>query len=390
METADNKSDNQPKNEPLAKQNDYLWDRSGEPDREMQKLEALLGRFRHDRPVPALPPMVREWPWAFLTRIRLFPALVAATAGIVIVSGIVFMIHGTNTNPVSSGEGWEVSRLAGTPRIGQRTIRADQASSRLGVGQVLETDGSSRASLDASDVGQIEIDPDTRLRLLAMNKGQQQIALDRGTIHTHIWAPAGEFVVATPSAVTVDLGCAYTLHVDDTGAGLVRTSLGWVGFKLNGHESFIPAGAACATRPMAGPGTPYFEDASPEFRAALARFDFEDNTSQQRAQDLAIVLTQARQRDALTVWHLLSRVEDDQRIHVYDRLQKLAPAPHGVTREGILRLDQQMLDLWWNALGFDDISIWRRWERSWSKQSSASSGSTSETTSENSLPASPR
>ena len=35
-------------------------------------------------------------------------------------------------------------------------------------------------------------------------------------------------------------------------------------------------------------------------------------------------------------------------------------------REGILSLDQHMLDLWWNELGFDDISVWRYWKRSWS------------------------
>jgi hypothetical protein len=173
-------------------------------------------------------------------------------------------------------------------------------------------------------------------------------------------------VVDTPSAVTVDLGCAYTLQVDDSGAGLVRTSLGWVGFKLNGHESFIPAGAACATRPKVGPGTPYFEDASPEFRTALARFDFEDSTPQQHAEDLTTVLAQSRQRDALTLWHLLSRVDEDQRVRVYDRLKELAPPPPTVTRNGVLRLEQPMLDLWWNALGFDDISVWRHWEHSWS------------------------
>jgi hypothetical protein len=199
-----------------------------------------------------------------------------------------------------------------------------------------------------------------------MATGLKQIAMDRGTIHAYIWAPAGQFVVDTPSAVTVDLGCAYTLHVDDSGAGLVRTSLGWVGFKLNGHESFIPAGAACATRPKVGPGTPYFEDASPDFRAALARFDFEDGAPQQRADDLAIILAQSRKGDALTLWHLLSRVDEAQRTLVYDRLAKLAPPPATITREGILHLDQPMLDLWWNTLGFDDISVWRHWERSWS------------------------
>jgi hypothetical protein len=41
---------------------------------------------------------------------------------------------------------------------------------------------------------------------LAMDTGN-----NRRTIHAYIWAPPGEFVVDTPSAVTVDLGCACTL-----------------------------------------------------------------------------------------------------------------------------------------------------------------------------------
>jgi hypothetical protein len=230
---------------------------------------------------------------------------------------------------------------------------------------MLETDNQSRASLQEDDTGKIQVDPSTRLRLLSMGSGLKRIALDRGTIHTYIWAPPGQFVVDTPSAVTVDLGCAYTLQVDDAGAGMVRTSLGWVGFKLNGHESFIPAGAACATRPKVGPGTPYFEDSSPEFLAALTRFDFEDSTPKQRAHDVAIVLSEARNRDALTLWHLLARVDDQQRVLVYDRLSQFVPPPATVTKEGILRLDQPMRDQWWNELGFDDISVWRHWERSW-------------------------
>jgi hypothetical protein len=42
------------------------------------------------------------------------------------------------------------------------------------------------------------------------------------------------------------------------------------------------------------------------------------------------------------------------------------PPPADVTKEGVLRLDQVMLDRWWNELGFDDISVWRHWERTWS------------------------
>jgi hypothetical protein len=344
---------------------DYLWDGSGEPDPEIQKLEALLGKFRHDGPVPVFPEIVRERRWRFFPwRIRLVPAL-ATAVGVAVIIVVMFLRDGDTPVPTTVA-GWDVSSVEGTPRIGRKAIGGKEGTSRLGVGQMLETDGRSRANLQADEIGQIKVDPSTRLRLLDMGSGLKRIALDRGTIHTYIWAPPGQFVVDTPSAVTVDLGCAYTLQVDDSGAGMVRTSMGWVGFKLNGHESFIPAGAACATRPKVGPGTPYFEDASAEFRAALTRFDFEDTTLQQRTGDSAIVLGAARRRDALTLWHLLARVDEGQRVLVYDRLSQLAPPPAGVTKEGILRLDQPMLDLWWNELGFDDISVWRHWERSWS------------------------
>jgi len=43
-----------------------------------------------------------------------------------------------------------------------------------------------------------------------------------------------------------------------------------------------------------------------------------------------------------------------------------------VTRGGILQLDPHMLDLYWNAFGLGDISIWRFWEQSSSPNASPS------------------
>jgi hypothetical protein len=180
-----------------------------------------------------------------------------------------------------------------------------------------------------------------------------------------IWAPPGEFAVDTPSALAVDLGCAYTLIVDEDGAGILRTTLGWVGFKLQGREAFIPAGAVGATWPGIGPGTPYYEDASESFRAALAKFDFEKLSAADREAALNTILEESRKRDALTLWHLLSRAEGSERRRVYDRFAALVPPPSGVTPDGIMHLDREMLDAWWNEFGFGDISLWRTWERSW-------------------------
>ena len=215
----------------------------------------------------------------------------------------------------------------------------------------------------------MEVDVSTRLRLVEARDSRGQLALDRGTIRAAIWAPPGQFIVDTPSAVAVDLGCAYTLTVDDSGAGLVRTTLGWVGFRLDGRESFIPAGAVCATRPGIGPGTPYFDDASEPFRLALAKLDFDREGPELQETQLRLVLSEARPRDVLTLWHLLTRLGRRDRAWVYDRLAALVAPPTGVTRDGVLGGDRQMLDLWWNRLGLGDTSLWRTFERSWLQDS---------------------
>jgi hypothetical protein len=352
---------------------DYLWDGSGEPDREVQKLETALGRYRHNQPAPAFDHVAEIRPakqrWNFFN-LRWSYQLGAAAAALLLAATVFFAVRqraGRNLGP-----SWEVARLEGTPRVGWHSLGKKSGPGQLRIGQTLVTDSSSRASITLDETGRVEVDAGSRLRLVTNGPGRKRLSLERGTIHAVIWAPPGEFVVDTPSAVAVDLGCVYTLHVDDSGAGLLRTTMGWVGFKLNGHESFIPAGAVCKTRSKVGPGTPYMEDASASFQEALSRFDFESTTPAERNALLGILLADARKNDSLTLWHLLSRVSDPERPGVYDRLASLATPPAGVTREGILRLDRAMLDAWWSSFGFGDIYLWRTYEHDWSQPRSNS------------------
>jgi hypothetical protein len=348
---------------------EYLWDGSGEPDPEIQKLETTLGRFQHKGQVPEFPenatiPQPKFWQRFWLSRWSL--GFAVATATILFISAFGILRWSQKPN-ATTGPGWDVESLAGTPQVESNAFGTSAGTTKLGVGQTLVTDGHSKANISVADIGTVNVEPNTRLRLVTGGHGHNRLALDRGTIHAYIWASPGEFTVDTPSAIAVDLGCAYTLQVDDAGAGLLRTRLGWVGFKLDGHEAFIPAGAVCATRPKVGPGTPYFEDASEAFCEALSKFDFNAGTPDERSRELSQILTTSRQRDALTIWHLLARADESDRGRVYDRLATLVPPPSGVTREGILRLDQKMLDAWWNQLGLGDVSLWRTWERSWSQ-----------------------
>src|SRR5258705_12173584 len=159
-----------------------------------------------------------------------------------------------HSESMATGSEWGVEQVAGAPRVGTMSIRGGGEKGRLRIGETLETDQQSRASISISDVGQVDIDPETRLRLTESRTSRTRLELERGTIHAMIWAPPGEFLVNTPSALAVDLGCAYTLQVDDSGAGLMRTQMGWGGFRLNGRDAVIPAGAIGETRPGIGAG----------------------------------------------------------------------------------------------------------------------------------------
>ncbi|HEX8070778.1 MAG TPA: FecR domain-containing protein [Pyrinomonadaceae bacterium] len=234
---------------------------------------------------------------------------------------------------------WDVARVTGTPRIGAERIGE---RGRLAVGEWLETDAHSRAQLSVARIGQVEVEPETRVRLVTTRATEHRLELARGTLHARIYAPPRLFFVDTPSAVAADLGCAYTLEVDDAGRSLLHVTSGWVALERAPRESYVPAGAACATAPGTGPGTPYFEDASDNFLNALDAFDFKQGGDDA----LNTVLAEARVRDTLTLWHLLPRVDAARRARVYERLAQLTPPPAGVTRAGVLQLDDDMLARW--------------------------------------------
>lgn len=327
----------------MKNENDYLWDRSGQPDPEVVRLETLLGTLRHTGRAPVLParaPFGRGRTLAWL----------AAAAALLLVAGAAWVAVGMRRGA------WDVRAVEGTPVVDGRPF---EDRGRLSIGDWLVTDAVSRASVAVARIGSVDVFPNTRVQLVESKGREHRMALERGTIHARIWAPPKFFFVNTPAAVAIDLGCEYTLQVDDAGAGLLRVTQGWVAFESDGRESFIPQGAMGATRPGVGPGTPWYEDAPSGYAAALATLDFGPPDEAARATALDAVLTSARRRDALTLWHLLARGTVQERARVYDRLAALAPPPPGVTREGVLAGDRRMRDVWWDSLGVNTGGWWK-------------------------------
>lgn len=201
----------------------------------------------------------------------------------------------------------------------------------------IETNSTARATLRIGNIGEVEVQPNTRLRIVADRPDQHRLTLAHGSIYAKISAPPRLFFVDTKSGTAVDLGCEYAMNMDEDGSGLLRVTRGWVSFQWEGRESLVPAGALCRIRPAKGPDLPYFEDAAPEFARSV-----DDGAGAYGGLDA--MLRTARVRDTLTLWHLLARVATGDRARVYDRIGALTPIPAGISRERALALDPETLN----------------------------------------------
>ena len=316
----------------MAERDDYLWDPSARPDAEVERLERLLRPLAYrERPLAA-PPARRR-----LARRAWVPLAMAATLLLALFLGRTWLRDDPHA--------WQVAGLHGAPRVDGGRVDGEE---RLPAGKWLETDARSRARVELGGIGFAEVGPNSRLAALRSRSGEHRMALRRGTIDAQVWAPPRVFLVETPAALAVDLGCAYLLRVEDDGSGEIRVTSGYVELVNGGRRSVVPAGSVASMRPGRGPGTPYPAGSPAPLRNALAALDF----GTFRRADLDVALAGSDGADAgPMLWHLLQRVPAAERGRVYDRLAAVSSLPAGADRATVLRLDRRALELWQRELG---------------------------------------
>jgi ferric-dicitrate binding protein FerR (iron transport regulator) len=185
---------------------DYLWDKKGPPDPEVAELEQLLSPLAYRGKPPSLPRSRRT---------LLFVAGAACAAVLALV------LAWRRPAPPS----WAI-----------------QGGERLVVGAWLETRAHTR--LDVADIGTLDVSPSSRLRIVETGAARHRVELAVGEVTARITAPPRRFIIETPSARVIDLGCAFRLSVDEMGQGTLLVTEGSVALADRaGREVVVPTGA---------------------------------------------------------------------------------------------------------------------------------------------------
>jgi hypothetical protein len=313
---------------------DRLWQGALPPD--LERVRAAASRL----PLPPEPdweaPRVRPLAPRVAVRPRAWLALAAA---FVAVFGVGWIAR----------DAWRMETLAGRP-----TLSGFALAGRVGLGGTITTDATSRARLEVPGLGHVTLERGSCVRRVRGQGAERRLQLERGTLHASIQAPPRRFVVATPMGSAVDLGCAYTLTVEDSANGRLAVAEGRVVFENNGAKSLLPAGLWCPLT-SAGGGVPRRAHASAAFLAAVT---VTDNPACQ-ADDFTPLLASAEAGDAITLWHLLPRVQGRVRRQVAERIASLIEVPSDVALDRVVALEPKALEAWWDALGVGPLVEWR-------------------------------
>jgi len=299
--------------------NDYLFDRSGEPDAEVAQLESLLGRYRSTATMPDFRRVVMmrprpRWPFAIAAALVLFAVL-----------GALRIYTPPNR--------WRATSASGGAIVPHFLLRA---------GDVVRTGAQGSVRLESTAVGMLDISPNTTVKLIESRRNRHRLALTAGTIHARTTSMPGVFVIDTPRARAIDLGCEYTLTVALDGAGELHVISGWVDLSRGFEQSLVPQGASALMTADGELTVPVFDDADPRFRAAVRDFS--------HTHDLATIVSLARRRDALTLLNLFRLTTPDESVNLFDRLNQLVPAPPSISRQAVRYWRPDVTEPWWRPI----------------------------------------
>ena len=306
----------------------YLFDRTGAPDPQVAELERLLGRFRH-RPAPLelerAPVQGRR---AAAWRAAAFALAAAALVALI-------------------GLGPWRARPA-VPADGVRYELRGDASGTARLGDRIDA-GAGGVAFDVGELGSVVLDPGARLRVEQLAGAEHGFFLERGALHASILAAPRTFQVGTPAGLSVDLGCVYSLEVEDDGGVRMAVQSGRIAFETAGRSVIVPAGARCSVAAGSAPNAPLFDDAEPTFAAAVRAL--EASTAPDEA-PLAALAERARERDGLTLFHLARYAADGRvRAAAARALERACGALAGASAEALSAGDPRAVQAWSLHLG---------------------------------------
>lgn len=193
-------------------------------------------------------------------------------------------------------------------------------SDKVNVGDWIQTDSISSVVLKIANVGDVSIEPNTKVRFIQSDDNVSRIEVMYGTVNTST-SQADKFILQSSNMKVQDKGGSYSFKVDDKGNGVIYVNNGIANIESGDKSAVVTDGKFCYYKPEYGVGIPFRKDSKPEFQNALYNYDFNNGG----VNSVYYAIANAMPEDYSSLLNLIPRVDDKTKYLVYNKLGKLAP-----------------------------------------------------------------
>lgn len=237
---------------------------------------------------------------------------------------------------------WRIVNIEGSAIVGGRSDNSDKWQQ----GELLTTNEFSKTVIHVPKVGTMEIGYNSQLFLDKAKDGANTVTLKLGKVHLSNIEYMPDFTILVNGFEIIDRGGKF--EIENTSLNVAKLTVGYAFAEIiyNDVSYMIDENHTCILRKGFRPGTPVNINSSDSMRAAVEWFDFENGG------ELAIekIISLSKEQDVLTLLALIPHVAQLQRQIIFQEISNRFPPPESVTRAGIIRLDKEMLYIWWQEI----------------------------------------
>ncbi|AFH50686.1 DNA-directed RNA polymerase specialized sigma subunit [Ignavibacterium album JCM 16511] len=234
---------------------------------------------------------------------------------------------------LNRAKGWTVSSLGGNVLIDNVTVNKE---GEMKLNSTLLTDENSNAKIIIPHTGVIEAEPNTSI---SRTRKDFELKVSKGKIIKKAESQENKLTIQTDIAdFNEELSSDFELTINEE-----RNSLfvfkGTVKVVVKGFESVVPENFACDIR-KGKFAVPYNPNSDKQIINLIKEY------SGPADPNMVVIVSLATKSDALSLWHILQLSSEGNRPIVFKKLNELVPPPDSVTKEGIQKLNRDMLDQW--------------------------------------------
>lgn len=207
----------------------------------------------------------------------------------------------------------------------------------------LTTFDSTRVAILVPDAGRVFVNGFTMVKVVQGNDVENIISLQSGSLDVKCRIDEPNLKIETMPAMLNSLGGDYKVSTYSQENVKIETGNGAVKILNPTEELTLIQRHVCEVKGNGEIGIPYHVNANEELVTLINKAAFDKNA----VTNYSPILELASSTDGISLFYLMKETKNEaDRLAIYMKLNELFPAPPGITQEGIMSLNEKMLNTW--------------------------------------------